>query len=163
MNEFADFYNTSIKPVASDFIGGKLEKVKGSLNYIIGATFLISLMFVLVTGGSLIGLCKVINFPTICSMNPTYRKTFVFFSFLAMLFWGLYYITITSQTQLLEQINPGKFLSEDTKEKLKRLELTSEQMFIVANVFSIPIYIIAIFVIIKLLAKVLDLAGLKLF
>lgn len=163
MNDFADFYNTKIKPGASDFVNTKLATLKGSLQYIVFATLIIGIIFALVMGGSLIGLCKLVDFPTVCNMNPAYRKTFIFFMMMSLLFWGLYYITITNQTSILEQVNPGKFLSESVQSNMKQLELTSQQLFIVANIFSIPIYFVFILVITKLISKALNLAGLKLF
>jgi hypothetical protein len=159
--DLTEYAAAGIDNAAVNIIKSKDEILQKGYGYLVVVTILLAAMFIVVVGGSLFGLCQAVKLGQLCNWSSTARIAFIFVNALAILFWALYYFTLREQQAILDQINPSKFFSEDIKQKLNSLSLSASQLFIIANVCSIPIYLLVVLISFRLVGLLINWSGIR--
>jgi hypothetical protein len=126
------------------FVTSKLDVLKNEMKYSILAAIVISTITIYTLGSSLFNLFQ---------MNFIFKIIFTICNGLAILCWGLYYLNIKYQIDILSAFNPTKLLPSDVKDKLGDIELNTNNLFIAANIFSIPVYLFLVNILYKIVSK----------
>jgi len=145
MNNFINLVKDPSQFDVKGFVTSKLDLLKNEMKFSILATIVISTIIIYTLGSSLFNLFQ---------MNFIFKILFTICNALAILCWGLHFLNIKYQIDILSTFNPTKLLPSDVKDKLGNIELNTKNLFIAANIFSIPVYLFLANILYKIISKI---------
>jgi cell division protein FtsB len=156
MENLQDIINNS----AQKFVKSKEQILDRNIGYILLGVFFILIALIVVLGGASFGLCKKMDLGRVCTMRPLYRNLFLLSNLLALLFWMLYYLAIRKKQEFVKENSYKQFFPADVQSEVNKLNQTSKVYFVLANLFSGPVYILFFIILYNVISFVFNLFGL---
>lgn len=148
-----------ISNASQKFVKSKQEILDKNIGYILLGVFFILIALIVVLGGASFGLCNKMDLGRVCTMRPLYRQLFLATNLLALLFWMLYYLTLKTKQELVKENSYKKFFPANVQSEINRLTQRSKILFILANLFSAPVYILFLIILFNIIRIVFKVAG----
>ena len=145
---------------AQKFVKSKQEILDKNIGYILLGVFFILIALIVVLGGASFGLCNKMDLGRVCTMRPLYRQLFLATNLLALLFWMLYYLNLRSKQELVKENSYKQFFPANVQSKIDQLNQRSKIFFILANLFSAPVYILFLIILYNVVRFTFKLLGL---
>jgi hypothetical protein len=156
MENLQDIINNSFRK----FVKSKEQILDQNIGYILFGGLLVLFALIIVVGGASFGLCKKMDLGKVCTIKPLYRNLFLATNCIALLFWILYYLNLKKQTQLVDEYEYKNFFPLEIESEVNRLKQTNKIFLILANVFSVPAYVLFLIIIYNAIRFVFNLLGL---
>ena len=149
-----------VSNTAQKFVKSKQEILDRNIGYILLGVFFILIALIVVLGGASFGLCNKMDLGRVCTMRPLYRQLFLATNLLALLFWMLYYLNIRSKQELVKENSYKQFFPANVQSEIDQLKQKSKIFFILANLFSAPVYILFFIILFNVIRFAFNLTGL---